>query len=334
MPKKLFMSNPLITSYPTQANIFSCLPNERYMEWFYEHSLNIFSLKSNTNSYVGFFSPIPWKSNPWFLSQEISNQTLATLHVDIIDFIRASIDQNYYVFLFLNRFYLKDSFYFQKQYNQHDIFVYGYDENERTIYFTDFKGHFTHCTASFDEVRMAFYSLDQEQIRKATNYIKNITLIQPIWLEWYRFDVNKIRTQLNDYMESKTSYEGYANGIYLYYEKNKDDFIFGSSVYENLINYICSLDFSKADIRGFHAILDHKVLLSSMLHYLHSKGYISFIDMEEYKKLIPLALNIRTIALKYFYSKDKSIVPRIKCLLQDIKEQEYETLAKIIISLV
>lgn len=332
MKKILFMKYPQITSYPTQANMLAGMPDNEHLIWYFEHSLNMYSLKQNveSSSYVGYFAPIPWKSNPWLKASELSYEIFNRNGMDIIEFVINNIDLGYYTFLYLNRYYLKDAPGYQFRYNHHDILIYGYDTENKEIYYADIHRKYDFFVASFEEIRNAYATLDLELLSRGTGYAQNITIFKPQKPDWYRFDVKKTIVQLEDYLYGKTSYEGYCSGIYIYYERYKDEgnFIFGLNVYDYLESYgKLNTENKYFDFRGYHALHDHMKLILLLVTYLSKNRYCSCKYVEMYEGLSEDTLSLRNKIIKCRLSQKEIDVTS---WLQKLKSKEKEALENLL----
>ncbi len=118
--KILPMNYPVITSYPTHANILSCVTQyEDSMQWFYDYYIQLFGGRDvSQGCYMDFFAPIPWKSCPWINYQRISRDLIAKKWDSITEFFIECINSGYYLFLYLDQFHIPDSGHHQK-YHSH-----------------------------------------------------------------------------------------------------------------------------------------------------------------------------------------------------------------------
>ncbi len=316
MKKILYMQYPPITSYPTHANLLACLSQyEDYLEWFFENYMNIYT---NTHpdyidgSYVDFFAPIPWRSNPHLHSQRLSRELFDVMKTGLVDFFINAIDQGNYIFLYLNRFYLSASYTYQKNNDVHDVFIYGYDKDSKLFNIADFFAYskYTLATASFDEITSAYkgYNDDWKESEFDLRNVDGIVLIKPLLSAAYSYKVTNTLQGLKDYLGGTTTSGCYSFGYRIdceYDEFHSLKNSFGVNIYHYLEKYLISLGTCDQyiDYRGFYVIYEHKKLLKLYLEYLESKWLL---DVSELKNLLKPVLTGTQALYLYFMKKTLS----------------------------
>lgn len=318
MKKELYMKYPPITSYPTHANLLACLSqHENYLVWYFENYMNIFTnnlFDKIIDNYVDFFAPIPWKSNPFILSQNLSRELFDVMETDIIKFLINAIDQGNYIFLYLNRFYLSASHSYQKIDDVHDVFIYGYDKGKKLFNIADFflDNKYVFATASFDEIARAYheYNDDWKDGDVDIRNVEGIILIKPLPFAAYSYTVNDTIQGLKDYLGGTTNSGRYIHGFKL--DCEYDDFYevkncLGLNIYSFLMEYLKTVDasYSYVDIRGFYMIYEHKILLNLYLDYLENKWSL---DVSRLKDMLTPVLQktklLYTKVLKFSLTKN------------------------------
>lgn len=250
-------------------------------------------------------------------------------NMNVIDFIKNSINQGYYVITYVDEFFIPERIvYLEKMHLRHEIMIYGFDINKsifNVIGYTD-KGAYAPSCVSFSEFKNSFLS----SINKANDIMllkaKDKTSFNPS----YEFDIESVKNLLSEYLLSKNSS---AN---LRPFGNPYDYVYGISVYKQLIMYYQNVLQSKneenCDIRHFHLLYEHKKTMVSRLEYLTEKKYINtkndFISIfMNFKKD---ALKLRNSLIKYNISKDKMLLNTVIDTLQKMYKGEKETIEELL----
>ena len=156
-PKKILKINnpPPITSYSTDATVLSILSLEDNIDymWFFEKYVPMIAINDGI-----LFTAFPNTNDfycPQLSQEEIGvKRVLETDNCSIIDFIIENIDNEAYMSLSIDTFYVKTFWSYNSSHYYHPIFIYGYDVESQEIYFGDFIGGegFKFTKASFSEI--------------------------------------------------------------------------------------------------------------------------------------------------------------------------------------
>jgi len=327
--KILPMHYPVITSYPTHANILSCVMQyEDSLQWFYDYYIQLFGGRDvSQGCYMDFFAPISWKSCPWINYQRISRDLIAKKWDSITEFFIECINSGYYLFLYLDQFHIPDSDPYQDYHFMHDTFIFGYNTQENSFNVADFykNSKYGYGTVSFSQLEDAYN--DASNINSQYDFLQGIVLIKPVKYEGYTCNTNTIATFLNDYLLARTTSKGYTDGYRPDVEHHKEMWCFGVDVYELLMNHIetCFAD-NSIEVKSFHALVDHKTLMLMRIKHLSECKYLSNANLvyDGYKEIEKQTLVLRNTVIKYVLSKNEKtiksamdLIPRIK-----IKEQQ------------
>lgn len=329
------MISPLITSYPTHANIMSTLLQyENSIQWFYENYIQLFA---RTNApefcYVDFYAPLPWKACPWLYSTKISREMLKIKGKSIIKFLIESIDLGNYIFLYLNHFHLSHSNAYKKNNIMHDTYIYGYDLKEEYFTVADFFNmKYQNVTVGFSDVEKAYDTVDLTNI---DDLLEGIILLKPLVLNDYKINIKKIVCFIGDYLNSKISGNAKMDGYRQDIETNQDNFVFGIDIYLFLRKYLekfidnKNINRSDIDIRGFHVLYDHKILMLYRLEYLVKNNYLDKRFVSIFKKILDNSKILRNLVIKGSVSSKEEIFKRAICLIENIKLVEKTALEEV-----
>lgn len=333
--KILPMNYPVITSYPTHANILSCLQQyEDSMQWFYNYYIQLFAGGViNKGYYMDFCAPIPWRSCPWIYSQRIAKDMVEKKWASITEFIIDCIDSDFYVFLYLDQFYISEALPYQKQRYVHDTFIFGYDKQNRLFSVADFYKYSKYCYTNipFSEIEEAYINLDLTDI---ADNIQGIILIKPVRYDNYAFDVRVVAGLLKDYLLSQNTFGSYTGGYRKDIGQKNDFWFYGMDTYKLLKEHLQLFLNHQAplDIRPFHILLDHKTLMLMRIKYLIDNNYLNNASniYEDYKLVEKQAISLRSMAIKAYLSKEEKPIRDAIAYIPKIVDNERVILEKLL----
>ncbi|RKP54430.1 hypothetical protein D7Z26_13855 [Cohnella endophytica] len=317
MKKKLDMNYPVITSYPMHANIISILAGHKCFEdWLYNNHLQVASVSINGTVWAGFYNPLGRKHYPLINKEYMTRETIVRNNLDICDLLIKSIDQNKYAYMGVDTFYIKS--YNHNHHFNHDLFIYGYNEDEQLFYIADFFGtKYSFSEATFTEVSNAFHSTFPED----PNF-NGIQLLSVNHDELYTFDLFHIIEMIWNYLNS-TPVSRYYKPIQEPIENEK----FGLSVYEEIKSNLISLGYAYPVLRNLHILCDHKKLMVLRSIYIDEKyqqpneKIIGAFEEIEKKANI-----IRNLYMKNMVSLNKEPLTKFTYLLEDLQMREKDAM--------
>lgn len=247
-----------------------------------------------------------------------NNQTTAGF-TKFTDYIEYQISHDHYIEACLDRYYLSCSGEYQKIHNIHTTFIYGFDQESKEIYISDFyqKKKYDRYVVSYDEINRSIEGI---------NYIINLYMLEDV--NNYKTNFKLMNRFLKDYINCQDSFGmfDYSNCMF-----NKD-ILYGLDYYDYLINH--ELLNQKIDLRYYHVLYDHKTIMKIRLDYLSN---LNLVDKDEITNLIDLNNNIlestkllEMLALKYEYSKSDKVLNKLIKSCQEIKNLDYELCKRLI----
>lgn len=214
--KVLPISYPIVDCYPATSGAMAILQTrEELSDWFLNSFIQLFEVRDQAIDFYDFSI----ENNPFLIYNEI-DFTLLKKWENVGNFIKDSIDREYYVRLFIN---CKDcALYGMINYDfYHDILIYGYDEDNFYVadHFKD--GKFSFQLMSIDEL-IHTYDIETQpkKIQDRHQHANLIQLIKPE-IDLYRLqmdfilnspeekhslfalDCNRIKLSCEDYLNSK-----------------------------------------------------------------------------------------------------------------------------------
>lgn len=261
--------------------------------------------------------------------------------VNILNFIKECIDSNCYLYTYIDEYYTR----LQGKYHfVHDIFIYGYDEEDQKILVIGFdsKMNFTNYGVDFDQFKTAFDN--GVQMAKLTDQWKGANyclVIEPKLEEDYRhkFEMDNFLTALSDYLNS-TNKNGRKNPHdtnYAIYQGENN--VYGINTYDKLIECIrhdleCSSGDERLDFRPFHVFYEHKRQMRKRMEFLYTAldaGYKpKLTDLITRCKNLEEVFNIiRLKSMKCVCDRDKQVLNEIISSLKTQKKIEFDLLGEI-----
>ena len=324
---KLEMASPIITTYPSIANVLSLLGNDKgdMMPWLCDHFIQIIVRPNHDDTYGDFYDHADLDN--FFrimygmpgLGWMRANSDSAGF-TDFIDYIRAEIQNGYGLEACLDRYYFKFSEVYQKKHLIHSSFIIGFDDEKEEVYVFDFwdKGQYEEKTISFDEVRASMNN----------NWLINLFRREDLN---YEMKPDLMKRYFEDYLIGIDSFGRYAASNKSY----NDGVIFGVNYYDYLIGSIEKGVLT--DRRMFHILYDHKILMKHRLEYLIKLNKYDNDRLDKVlnlnEKIIDKSAALRGLALKFNIKQSSATLQQLKDGLSVVKEQDM-SMVKDIISII
>ena len=298
MGKYLYHDEPMITSYPSTALMIMMLQSdmEKYGAYIANSYVRLVCMdKSNKLSKMdhelnfednqpainpGFFE------HPPFTVYKIPRFFVREKYFYFSDFVRHCIDNEFYIHICLNNAYLECSKDFKKRNRQHPATIYGYDDG--TVCLADFwDGKYSQSAVSNESVNMSFLAnYLKESDNPCTDYMRDIYLTK-LRDKKYEFRTDHLVEDLTDHLNSCDSTKKFCRS----YTLGDSILYYGLQCYDIIGK---NLDENPPDIRTFHVLYDHKIMMKYRLDYISTNGILS---SEAINKLMPACDDILKKAL-------------------------------------
>lgn len=327
---------PIITSYPAYACFLSILANySKTDDWIFDKFINLWShIDTNGDTPFRFGSWDYVKNCPFITFTKIKSDLLLSINNDIRHFIKSSIKNEYYVYMSYDKYYIKNTYAYNKYHSEHQMFIYGYDDEKQEYYIGEF----------FSGKKFDFYTISYTELEKAIDSDREINPTSFVELYKYKdidydFDMELLRKNLMDYLYSDFSALSYENKNLQHIESQaikKDNITFGVSYYDKLIelleiNLKQKIDYY--DVRPFHTLYDHKSLMVKRIEYLF-KNKMLIEDKEllnQFKEIEDKVFELRNKFLKISISKKVKSLSEIIDSLNIVKDKEIVLFNKLLI---
>jgi hypothetical protein len=355
--KILPVTYPPITTFHGYADVLAILCNyENTYDWVYTNYLQIYACESvnrgkddpqchvffidrDTRKYGNFFyngNIFRQEGCPFLLFSEIPIELIPILGNTFVGFIKECVDRSNYVYTFVDVARIRE---FNLDHSKlHDIFIYGYDDEEGVIYFAEFlnndiqKYNFSKCT--YKEAEEAF----QYGPRTEAPFTKLIALMQYVGdNRQFKYNGNYIRETVSDYINpDKNTERRFGEFLSTLIVSNWEMRAFiGVDVYEYLDAFYkkeLALEKDGVDHRLYHAMCEHKQMMIKRIEYFCSKGYMSSEKLKflpEYEEVSKSCFQVRNLILKYNISKSRKILDKVPLILETTKSREIKLLKEI-----
>lgn len=310
---------PPITSFPFIANSLSILwvNKDKVLPWISDRYIQLvirpshpltqsdFYDQAETDSYI-----LPGHSCP-FIGWLRNNQTTAHFN-SFTEYIEHQIMHSYYLDACLDTFYLSCSMNYNKKHFIHQTFIYGFDNEKRQVFISDFydNGRYTRKIVSYDEINKSIEGID---------YFINLYRYDDFN---YKINLDLLKLTIEDYINCKDSQKKFE---FSYVSYNKD-ILYGINFYNYIVDVFSKEDY--IDIRPFHILCDHKVMMKIRLEYLYRMNIFNSERIKEISTtndlLISHSMRLRNMVLKYNINHDSELLSEIdkKCIT--LKKSDYD----------
>lgn len=342
MDKTLPFSTPLITSYQGIANLLGILqayPNTEgwiynnyiqliYYENFGNNSLHLMSgslhdLETGLQ-YIGSIAYCPYINY-----SQINRNLVASSDKSCLEFLYHAIEENHYISLWLHEFNIPECDSYLKHHTNNPFLLYGYNNNDNTFWVSGFFKHGKYQQRKISSELIIKAIKDMDENNEYCHYFK-LYKYRPVD---YCFDKKDFCAYLYDYINSTDHTQKFS------FIKNKK-YWYGLSYYACINKQLMN---KNVDIRLYHNLYDHKIMMRSRLTYFLNKHIISLQQFEQLNRLneelIIGSKKLRDIVLKYILKyRDPSNRPiheteKIYTMTQNIYNMDKKFMEKLLCSI-
>ncbi|KEQ21815.1 hypothetical protein [Paenibacillus tyrfis] len=308
--------------------------NKEIEAWLYSNYIQLYAHSDlsgeNINDFVGgwldfYTSHQAYFITPLIRTQRLLRETVGFNRHDCLEFICSMIDRGFYVWLFVDKFYISKAWAFQKQTHLHSILLFGYDKSEgifNAAGFFDSEG-FKTIKVLNSELIQALFSPKLIESFSVFDYMEYIFMYQFNPKGKFYFDINCVKDIIGDYYLSRNTSEKF------YMNRNILNGSYGLNIYTALKEFVEYRALIKnIDIRPFHVLYDHKKIMVSRINYMEQNEYIkdSLKLYEMYSLIERKALTLRNLVIKHNLSKETDYTKKIFLLIDDLAAFELSTL--------
>ena len=311
------MGESKLTTHVYGASITAAISDiDNSIKWVYNNYINIF-YRTKTKDYFFDFFFFEEHSCPFLIFNTVPRTTIQSSYKEVIDFLCKSLDDEHYIGIVLDKYYLSCSPYYLSTHYYHPVFIYGYDSNLLVFYGCDHNrdNKFEHFMLSFDEVEKSYWSLMNPSIYKS-----RVNLFTKLANVEYDLDLRMIKNAISAFINSEATPKYYTTSGH----------IFGSNAVLHLADSILLAD-EYIDARPFHLLWDQKKLMKERLEYFEKNKFIdkgkNFSTIYDY--FSNEYLKLRNMSLKYNIIKSERILAKMNSNLLLLTASELQVLKEI-----
>jgi hypothetical protein len=252
---------------------------------------------------------------------------LWTKREEIIPAVVRGIDQGWYLQIPLDEFYVPCRAAFGKRHYVHELLVFGYDTEARTLQILGFDDRM-----EFGEQQIAFGDLENAIALADTSQHYDpggVRLYRHVDSERYPADPSTAAEFLADYCEERDSSQRFRAML-----PPRDGYVYGFGVYSPLAAFYGTLSErpQAMDIRPLQLLWEHKKCMADRLARWVELGWLSPDDpaLGSYPAVVEQANSLRLLGLKYWVSRQVSLLDRVSTGLIALRERERAALEPVL----
>lgn len=301
---KIKLQRDITTYLHRSLPLCAILAYEENYPWYYQHYLQIFSVKySNGFCRAEFLEP---KNN----FSEIFDETYMSFsemknNKSIIEFIVDKIDLGNYVTVYVDEYHLTEKASYNKSHFVHPSLIYGYDNNEKKLMSIGFDADsiFRELTFDYNSFSTAYEDGKQHYKEFAPwAEMEAVQLLKPKKPDKkYDFTEEKFLNEMGCHLNSSETNRSRVNRLITPEElQTVSEMKFGMDVYDVVLEALQTLspNMVTIDYRTFHLLYEHKKCIYERLNYISEKRKVDISALlEEYSGLIA---SLNTVRLNFY----------------------------------
>ncbi|WP_239616498.1 hypothetical protein [Cohnella mopanensis] len=321
---------PEIVSYPHISYAMSVLSlDPEGVDWVFSNYVQLCMLDHGSTVEMRYFVPNAdlFHFPGLFGTQHVSRDWILHYCPSFSDFVRFSIDREFYVWTFVDEYYIPGTRSYRNQSFEHAIMIYGYDDEHREFHISGYleNQRYMQSTIAYDSVEQAFTEMRVPSLHYANN--THLLKRSP---NAYEFKTHWIMEQLSDYGGAKPS----DVRLEVFEERKDCPYYWGIGVIDGLQEKLSQQLRGETfvDHRPFFILLEHKKTMNKRLAYMTDKGYFQFSDSVRagYKDIESKAQTILNLELKYLITRDNRFLNQIVERLDGLREAESKTIEQML----
>lgn len=332
------LDKSIVTTIPSHANFLSiAMIGNKGIDWLCNYYVNIY-VKYNKGGWRDSCkaSFIDWGTLDRNYTNIVKSYFVPRFMIDsLFDFLLKSLNNNYYINLRLDDYYLPCCNIYLKRHNYHNTLISGIDFENKIVLLSDFYSQKKYQTyeVDFDSVYNAYESVSEDLIPNFPDYQFLRTEIQLMKLNdsYYEFSLNHLIQLLVDYKESKDSTGRFFNTSHIFdsFDKNiSTTYIYGLDAINVIAKLFCE---KKLGMQSIHLLYDRYKAMVLRINYLQKKFKLDLSEeLISYQKLERNSLIMRNLCLKYIAKEEGLLVNKIQEGYNEIFEKEQVILEKFI----
>ena len=321
-------------------------------QWLYEHFVNV-SLRCEATAFYEWTDNYIDQSYRFIYESRIVYK-FTDIKVNVNTFMQNMIDNDYYIFTYIDRYHVTSNDYYEKYHFVHPLMITGYDDDEgficidfdprhgpvkMSIKYNEFEKAFADCEYYYE------YGAYADILKEIAVCIKpNDSFITPSntgrrQYAHYVFSINRFTPELHDYLygipRSGASYKPFRYGSVR--------LVYGIHTYDELLRYFDIFVENRYSLRfkTLHDFTLHKWMLQTRLNYVADMYDISDTCREainEYNEVYNKAERLRLLNIKCnmrdhiqinSLSYNQEFVNAFKKIIPELREMEISILSRV-----
>ncbi|HWT76566.1 MAG TPA: hypothetical protein VN258_17855 [Mobilitalea sp.] len=339
--KVLRFTKPITNCYPATSEAAGILfADNSISNWMFNSFIQVFQVEGNNAiDYYDFAID----NNPFLCYNELQYSFVYHNWKSLTEFIKSCIDDRYYVRLFNNM--SKNPLYHTNQELQHDILVYGYDDETGEFFVADYfsNGHFEEEKCKYEDLERAVDTFDPSLFETNVGFLNCIQMIQieenlcKLRYSLYTgeqmeyilsLNLPRIIASLRDYLDCVPTTNWFTRARAMD-ESLAANHKWGLDCYDVLKLHVENYQPHQASFSGqsFYMMKNHKEVMIARLRKIE-KFYV-FPNVEDhvarYESLLSMTQRLMLLYYKLEYDFDNErLYERIYRLLDEIKQKDAE----------
>ncbi len=306
---------PYFSVYNWHANLQSIILNHPdFYSWIYSNYIQLYMDIRPEKTFADFYlnnGLIHTPSCPFVEQNSISREIVKRVSC-LISFLIECIREGNYIYVLAD--ISKISTYSLNTNKNHEIFIYGFDINQKQFYVADYvKGKYIQYTASFTEVEEAINEMDNTK----SDHLPHIEMWRFLPKSNYSFDIIHVRNQLYEYVNCINSSDKYRQNAMPYSFR-----VYGLRVFDIILNHVQNVKNLNVqlDRRIFHLLYLRCKIMCRRLEFMVNCGLINNVSdyCDSYLTLTKFVEINSNLALKYQQTKNESLIFTIQSNVQKI----------------
>lgn len=328
----------IFTSQKYYIGLKLFLGENQYYNWLFTNYIQLYGRNVYATKYFVDYFVTPEKDGNFYTIHSLfhfvnmDRTVFVNSGMDIIKFIKCSIDNGKYIEFILNEYFLEGTLYYRKEIFNHANLVFGYDELGIYIMGYDRNGY------------IKSRRIDYSTFLKASNNNDNIITIfefKPLDA-YFKLNINTIKVALKEYVTGANSNLRFEHilpkgsrdknsTITRLNEKNMDVLpellnIYGIKIYDLFLDNEVMFEYMLKDVRIPYIFYEHKKIMRDRILFLKQKKHIKEADLEGIIKATEALFNKANAFLgkylKYQKAPNDGDEAAIREQLKSLKEQE------------
>ncbi|GFN33208.1 hypothetical protein PCURB6_34680 [Paenibacillus curdlanolyticus] len=275
MIKMLPLAEPFTWCWSNDAHELSImLTDPRALPWVYSNYTQLFCQNILTHPHMDLhlrFYEYHQNYEDWFYytlapqrllkMERVFKGTLLKNNVDVIQLIINAIDDNRYAYTSVNDFHVDGRPSFQKEKDDHDFFIYGYDLEQKLFHVAGYYGEseaYTTATIEFDVFLKAYLDTDDLDGKSVNPCYSSLYILEPNFGRPSSFNLQLVVDHLSDFLSSRDTALRYS--MHNYADNMGEHYVFGIATYRLVAHYLNLIKEGAVsfDIRPLHLLWEHK----------------------------------------------------------------------------